>query len=94
MNGGFGKDFYRKDNSLSSSPSRKSALRWEERGPKPHSKNTVFGGLPRNTIHLGYRCPSTGAKRPLPGKLRKKSEKRFPGPLGPGVKRGSKKSRK
>ena len=43
---------------------------------------------------LGYRWPSTGVKRPFPGKLQRKSEKGFPGPLGPGVKKGSKKSRK
>ena len=41
---------------------------------------------------LGYRWPSTGVKRPFPGKLKKKSEKGFPGPLGPGVKKGSKKT--
>ena len=53
----------------------------------------VFAHL-RGWQGLGYRWPSTGVKRPLPGKLRKKSEKGFPGPLGPGVKKGSKKSRK
>ena len=34
------------------------------------------------------------SKGPLPKKLRKKSEKGFPGPLGPGVKKNPKKSRK
>ena len=42
------------------------------------------------TCMLGYRWPSTGVKRPFPEKLQKKSEKGFPGPLGP----GSKKARK
>ena len=46
------------------------------------------------TLALGYRWPSTGVKTPLTGKLRRKSEKGFPRPLGPGVKKGSKKSRK
>ena len=44
------------------------------------------------------RCDIVGllqeSKRPLPRKLRKKSEKGFPGPLGPGVQKNSKKSRK
>ena len=33
------------------------------------------------------------SKRPLPRKLRKKSEKGFPGPLGPGVEEAQKKSK-
>ena len=44
-----------------------------------------------STIH-GNRCLDwdnvghlQGSKRPLPRKLRKKSEKGFPGPFGPGV---------
>ena len=36
-------------------------------------------------LYLGHCWPSTGANRPLPRKLRRKSEKGFPGPLGPGA---------
>ena len=55
---------------------------------------TTLLRTPEKGHDLGYRWPSTGVKRPFPGKLQKKSEKGFPGPLGPGVKKDSKKSRK
>ena len=45
-------------------------------------------------LGLRHRWPSTGVKRPLPRKLRKKSAKGFPGALGLGVEKAQKKSKK
>ena len=55
--------------------------------------------LPHNTPTTPPKpCDIVGllqeSKRPLPRKLRKKSEKGFPGPLGPGVEKARKKSKK
>ena len=54
-----------------------------------HTKGVVR----QHALSLGHRWPST-SKRPLPRKLRKKSEKGIPGPLGPRAEKNSNKSRK
>ena len=77
----------------------------EEHHAKLKEQSTSTGSGMRGAITIHQRAPNPPkscdivgllqeSKRPLPKKLRKKSEKGFPGPLGPGVEKNPKKSRK